>query len=214
MKDNWVDEYVDKKIIQRHIAHNGRIWDVIHDTFELGPYEIERDYVRHMGAVAILAVNEQGELLTIRQYRQPVGAYLIEIPAGLLDNVEEDPVVAAQRELLEEANCTASRWSVLADFFTSPGSTSEAVRIYLAEDVSQFESRVTELDDEESEIESNWVSLEEALDRIEAGQWQSPTLTVGVMAYARVRNRRSVQSPWPARTHLLETDRVHKIHKP
>lgn len=214
MRNDWVDEYIDKKIVNRKIAHNGRIWDVVHDTFELGPYEIERDYVRHMGAVAVLAVNKHKELLTIRQYRQPVGAYLIEIPAGLLDNVDEDPIVAAQRELMEEANCTASRWSVLADFFTSPGSTSEAVRIYLAEDVSELDMKITELDDEESEIEKYWVSIDDALDRIEAGQWQSPTLMVGIMAYARLKNRRSVDSQWPARTHLLETDRVHRFSKP
>lgn len=211
MQSKWVDEYVDKPLLNRDVAYQGRIWDVVHDTFQIGSYKIERDYVRHMGAVAILAVNDDGEVLTIRQYRQPVGAYLIEVPAGLLDNAEEDPVVAAQRELLEEANCIAGKWSVLADFFTSPGSTSEAVRIYLAEDVKKTESRVIELDDEESEIEIKWVKLDEAIGYIENGQWQSPTLVLSVLAYRASLNSRAANSEWPARSHLVQTNRVHRF---
>ena len=210
MHDKWVDDYVDKALRQREIPYQGRIWDVIHDTFEIGPYTIQRDYVRHMGAVAILAVNESGEVLTIRQYRQPVGAYLIEIPAGLLDNAAEDPCIAAQRELLEEANCIATRWSVLTDFFTSPGSTSEAVRIYLAEGVQEVESRDIELDDEESEIQIRWVKLEEAIGYIERGLWQSPTLVLGILAYRASLNTRAFDSHWPARSHLVQTNRVHR----
>lgn len=213
MQSDWVDSYVSKTVLKRDTAYKGRIWDVIHDTFELGPYTIERDYVRHMGAVAILAINSNSELLTIRQYRQPVGAYLIEIPAGLLDSAEEEPLVAAQRELLEEAKCVAAQWSVLADFFTSPGSTSEAVRIYLAEDIRELESRVAHLDDEESEIETNWVQLEKAIDHIQRGEWQSPTLVLSVLAYSASLATRASDSEWPARSHLVRTNRVHKFHE-
>ena len=210
MTSDWRDEYDAKVILDRLIAHQGRIWDVVHDTFAIGPFTVARDYVRHMGAVAILAINDKDEILTIRQYRQPIGAYLIEIPAGLLDDVEEVPLLAAQRELREEANYQAETWSVLIDFLTSPGSTSEAVRIYLAEGLSECGPRTSDLDDEESEIELRWVKIDDALAQIERGLWQSPTLTLGIMAYTTLTRRRPVDSDWPARTHLIQTERVHR----
>jgi len=210
---SWVDEYVDKPLLERKVAHEGRIWDVVYDTFEIGPYKIVRDYVRHTGAVAVVAINENDEILTIRQYRQPVGAYLIEIPAGLLDEPDEDPVIAAQRELLEEASSIATEWSVLVDFFTSPGSTSEVVRIYLARDISSVEANALSLDDEESEIEIRWVNIEDAMRNIQQGFWQSPTLVLGVLAYSALRSGRDADGEWPARSHLLRTNRVHKLNK-
>jgi len=213
VSESWADEFVDKPLLERKVAHEGRIWDVVHDTFEIGPYKINRDYVRHTGAVAVVAMNENDEILTIRQYRQPVGAYLIEIPAGLLDTPDEDPIIAAQRELLEEASAVATEWSVLVDFFTSPGSTSEAVRIYLARNISSVDSNVLSLDDEESEIQIRWVNIEDAMRNIQQGLWQSPTLVLGVLSYSALRSGRDAQGDWPARSHLLRTNRVHKLNK-
>ncbi|MFZ9308701.1 MAG: NUDIX domain-containing protein [Candidatus Nanopelagicales bacterium] len=213
MSDSWVDEYVDKPLLNREITHRGRIWDVVHDTFDIGDFQISRDYIRHTGAVAIVAINQQREILTIRQYRQPVGAYLVEIPAGLLDSPNEDPLLAAKRELVEEAGYVAKNWSVLVDFFTSPGSTTEAVRIYLAEEVLAIETEDSERVDEESEIETRWVTSESAISSIKNGHWQSPTLVLGILAFIALKNGRDSQTEWPARTHLLDTDRVHRFDK-
>ncbi len=82
-------------------------------------------------------MNDAGDVLLLRQYRHPVGMDLWEIPAGLLDVEGEDFVVGAARELAEEADLVADRWNVLADFFNSPGSSSEAIRIYLARGVER-----------------------------------------------------------------------------
>jgi len=213
VKDSWVDEYVDKPLLNRDIAHRGRIWDVVHDTFDIGDFQISRDYIRHTGAVAIVAVNSNQEILTIRQYRQPVGAYLVEIPAGLLDSPNEDPLLAAKRELAEEAGCVAKNWSVLVDFFTSPGSTTESVRIYLAEEVTTIDFDESERVDEESEIVTRWVTSESALDNIKNGKWQSPTLVMGILALVAFKEGRDSHTQWPARMHLLATDRVHKFGK-
>lgn len=213
MNDSWVDEYVDRPLINREITHRGRIWDVVHDTFDISAFKISRDYIRHTGAVAIVAINAHGEILTIRQYRQPVGAYLVEIPAGLLDSPDEDPLLAAKRELAEEAGYVAKNWSVLVDFFTSPGSSTEAVRIYLAEEVSTMESANSERVDEESEIETKWVTSDTALSRIKNGHWQSPTLVMGILALIALKNGRDSQAEWPARMHLQDTDRVHRFDK-
>lgn len=213
MKDSWVDEYVAKPLLNREVTHRGRIWDIVHDTFDIGDFQISRDYIRHTGAVAIVAIDENAEILTIRQYRQPVGAYLVEIPAGLLDTPNEDPLLAAKRELAEEAGYVAKKWSVLVDFFTSPGSTSESVRIYLAEEVTRIESEESERVDEESEIETRWVTSESALSSIRSGKWQSPTLVMGILAFMAFKYGRDSQTEWPARMHLLATDRVHKFDK-
>ncbi|WP_059389172.1 NUDIX domain-containing protein, partial [Arthrobacter sp. Hiyo1] len=155
-----------RRLLSSSKVYEGRIWDVVSDAFELGEDTgtLVRDYIDHPGAVAVLPMNVDGEILLLKQYRHPVGMDLWEIPAGLLDVAGEDFVVGAARELAEEADLTAATWNVLADFFNSPGSSSEAIRIYLARglgDVPEAERHVRT--DEEAEIELVWVTLDEAV---------------------------------------------------
>ncbi len=95
----------------------------------------EREVVLHPGAVGVLALDDTDRILLIRQYRHPVGRLLWEIPAGLRDVAGEDPWATAQRELLEEAGYRARDWRVLADYFSSPGFSTERLRVYLARDL-------------------------------------------------------------------------------
>ena len=92
----------------------------------------DREVVEQPGAVGIVALDEHDRVVFIRQYRHPVGEWLIEIPAGLLDVPEEKAYATAARELAEEVALTARRWDVLVDLHMSPGLSTEAVRIYLA----------------------------------------------------------------------------------
>ncbi len=92
----------------------------------------ERTVVSHPGAVAVVALDDAGRVLMIRQYRHPVGYQLWEIPAGLRDAAGEPPLETARRELFEETGYRAREWHVLIDYFTSPGFTTERLRIYLA----------------------------------------------------------------------------------
>ncbi len=103
---------------QRTIAHDG-------ETFE-------RDVVVHLGAVAILAINERDEIGMIRQYRSPFDRFCWEVPAGTLDVPGEDALAAAQRELAEELGCVASHWTLLGKFMTSPGWSNQLMTIYEA----------------------------------------------------------------------------------
>jgi 8-oxo-dGTP pyrophosphatase MutT (NUDIX family) len=95
----------------------------------------ERDVVIHRGAVAVLAINERGEIGLIRQYRAPFDRYNWEIPAGALDVEGEDPLRCAKRELLEEMGCAAQRWTLLGRFLTSPGWTDQVMTIFEARDL-------------------------------------------------------------------------------
>ena len=128
------DEPSPRRLLSSRTVYEGRIWDVVSDSFQLNDDgdPLVRDYIDHPGAVAVLPMNDDGEVLLIKQYRHPVGMDLWEIPAGLLDVEGEDFVAGAARELAEEADLIAGQWNVLADFFNSPGSSSEAIRIYLA----------------------------------------------------------------------------------
>ena len=110
----------------------GAKWSVWSETVDIDGDVVVRDVLRHPGAVAVAAVDDQGRLLLIRQYRHPVAAYMWEIPAGLLDKPGEDLVECARRELAEEAGVTATQWSTLLELALSPGGTSERITIFRA----------------------------------------------------------------------------------
>jgi 8-oxo-dGTP pyrophosphatase MutT (NUDIX family) len=195
-----------RRLLSTEKVYEGRIWDVVSDSFQLSETgeALTRDYIDHPGAVAVLPMNNAGEVLLIRQYRHPVGMDLWEIPAGLLDVEGEDFVVGAARELAEEADIAAASWNVLADFFNSPGSSSEAIRIYLARDLTDVPHHDRhERTDEEAEIEFHWISLDEAVEAVLAGRLHNPSAVVGILAAAAARadgfaGLRPADAPWPA----------------
>lgn len=199
------DELSERTLISTETKYRGRIWDVVSDTFSLTPgaKPLVRDYIAHPGAVAVVVLNEQNQVLLISQYRHPVQMVLWEIPAGLLDIEGEDYVVGAARELAEEADLIASDWLVLNDFFNSPGSSSEAIRIYLARGLSMVpEDERHERTDEEAEIQFRWVDLEEAVESVLQGRIHNPSAVVGILAAsAAARDNfaslRPANAPWP-----------------
>ena len=110
------DTDADVAIIASRTVFHGGIWDVRSDVIDFADQRITRDLMVHPGAVGIIALDDDDRVLLIRQYRHPVGRYLFEPPAGLLDKDGEGPLAAAQRELAEEAGYSARRWDVLVDF--------------------------------------------------------------------------------------------------
>ncbi|OKI99069.1 ADP-ribose pyrophosphatase [Streptomyces sp. CB01249] len=164
-----------------------------------------RDYQVHPGSVAVLALDDEGRVLVLRQYRHPVRHKLWEIPAGLLDVPGENPLHAAQRELYEEAYVKAEDWRVLADIYTSPGGSDEAVRIFLARDVSEAEGERFEVSEEEADMELARVPLQDLVRQVLAGELHNSCLVVGVLALTAalagdgVDALRPADAPWPAR---------------
>ncbi|MFD6419109.1 NUDIX domain-containing protein [Streptomyces sp. NPDC060194] len=164
-----------------------------------------RDYMVHPGSVAALALDEDGRVVVIRQYRHPVRHKLWEIPAGLLDVPGENPLHAAQRELYEEAHVKAETWRVLTDVYTTPGGCDEAVRIFLARDVSVVEGERFAVAEEEADMELARVPLAELVRGALAGELHNNILVVGVLALAAalagdgLDALRPAEAPWPAR---------------
>jgi ADP-ribose pyrophosphatase len=149
--------------------------------------EVARDILEHPGAVAVLALDEAGRVLLIRQYRHPVGRLLWEIPAGLRDVAGEPPRLTAERELIEEAGYRAAQWHALVDFFPSPGISTERVRVFLARGLSQVpESERTFVPvHEEAHLLVAWVDLDELVGRVLAGQLHNGVSALGILsAYA------------------------------
>ncbi|MDX2598090.1 MULTISPECIES: NUDIX hydrolase [Streptomyces] len=164
-----------------------------------------RDYQVHPGSVAVLALDEADRVLLINQYRHPVRHKLWEIPAGLLDVPGENPLHAAQRELYEEAHVKAEDWRVLTDVYTTPGGCDEAVRIFLARDLSEAEGARFEAEHEETDMEHARVPVDELVRRVLAGDVHNNCLVVGVLSLVAARGGdgedalRPADAPWPAR---------------
>ncbi|MFD7788404.1 NUDIX domain-containing protein [Streptomyces nojiriensis] len=167
---------------------------------------VRRDYQVHPGSVCVLALDEEQRVLVLKQFRHPVRHRLWELPAGLLDVPGENPLHAAQRELYEEAHAKAGDWRVLADFFTSPGGSDEAVRIFLARDLAEAEGKRYEVSEEEADMEIARVPLADLVGGVLAGELHNPGLVTGVLALAAalaseggIEALRPALAPWPAR---------------
>ncbi len=166
---------------------------------------VRRDYQVHPGSVAVLALDDEDQVLLIKQYRHPVRHKLWEIPAGLLDVPGENPLHAAQRELYEEAHVKAEDWRVLTDVYTTAGGCDEAVRIFLARGLSEAEGQRFEVEDEEADMEHARVPVEDLVRAVLAGDVHNNCLVVGVLSLAAARaaaaldTLRPAEAPWPAR---------------
>lgn len=195
------DEPVEVPVLSSEVVYRGNVWNIVKDRFQLGDDVISREYMAHTGAVAILALDERDRVLLIKQYRHPIRMRDWELPAGLLDVAGESALVAAKRELAEEADLVAEAWDLLGEFSTSAGGSNEVVRIFLARGVSAT-AEVFARTEEEAGIEVRWVPLDEVVEGVLSRDLQNSILIVGsLMASAsRARgwqNLGAADAPWP-----------------
>jgi 8-oxo-dGDP phosphatase len=169
--------------LEHKLLHKGMVWDLVSESFDFSGEVLTREFVDHPGAVAVLAINEKSELLLLKQYRHPVGSYLMELPAGLRDVAGESLLDCAKRELAEEAGLEASNWSELISFHTSPGGNSETITVFVATGLSDS-SMVYEQTGEEKDMPKSWVEVAEVVQSVLNSECKSPSLAVGIMAYA------------------------------
>jgi len=167
------------------------VFDVVRETVDLGESGVvRREFVRHPGAVAVVAMDDDDRVLLLSQYRHPVRRVLWEPPAGLRDVEGEDLRAAAERELAEEADLVAASWWVLVDYFTSPGASDEALRVFLARDLTEVPAdQRHDRTDEERDMVPVWAPLDDAVADVLAGRLQNPSAVVGILAAAAARAR-------------------------
>jgi ADP-ribose pyrophosphatase len=164
-----------------------------------------REIIEHYGAVAIVAIDDDRNVVLVLQYRHSVGRRLWELPAGLLDVGDEAPHLTAARELEEEAGLAARQWHVLTDVISAPGFSDESVRVFLATDLTEIGR--PDAHDEEADLIVRRVPLADAVRMVFAGEIVNSLAIAGILAAANtaldgspssvdVGSLRSVDAPW------------------
>lgn len=165
-----------------------------------------REVVEHFGAVAIVALDDDGNVVLVYQYRHPLGRRLWELPAGLLDMGDEAPHLTAARELEEEVGLAAARWQTLVDVDSAPGFSDESVRIFLAGGLTEIGR--PEAHDEEADLVVKRVPLADAVQMVFAGEIVNSLAVAGILAAAhRPAELRAVDASWPDRPAALRSRR-------
>ena len=182
------DEPLTPEVVSSEIVYRGAVWDVRSDTVRYGDGEIVRQYVEHPGAAAVVALDEEEQVVLIQQYRHPLRLRDWEIPAGLLDVEGEPPLETAKRELAEEVDLVASRWQPLAALRTSPGGNDETVHVFLARGLSDAPQAFARAE-EEADMRVARIPLEEAVSGVLEGRLTNGILATGVLAAAEVLRR-------------------------
>jgi 8-oxo-dGDP phosphatase len=179
--------------------HTGKIFALRRDRVRMpGGKDVTRDVVEHFGAVAVVAMDDDGNIPMVYQYRHAFGRRLWELPAGLLDVHGEAAHLTAARELKEEAGLQASAWRVLVDLDSTPGFSDESVRVYLATGLSEVGR--PEAHDEEADMTLHWYPLAEAARKVLNGEIVNAIAVAGVLAAHAVTTGfmepRPLESPW------------------
>lgn len=172
-----------RKVAERRL-HQGFVIDLFSVTFEGPDGElIERDVVRHPGAVSVVPVLDDGTVVMVRQFRAPIEGLMLEIPAGKRDIDGEPPEVTARRELIEEVGLVAGTLIPLVEMCHSPGFCNEINHIFLATDLEATDRRVDGVEEEHMTIEH--VPLREVFDRIARGDITDAKSIAGLVLAAQ-----------------------------
>ena len=182
----WDEVELSYPVLSSTRLWQGAVFGLREDTVQLPswPEPVVRQYLDHGGAVGIVALRGgpgAEEVLLQMQYRHPAASRLWEIPAGLLDVPGEDPLEAAKRELREEADLEAGSWQILVDLFTSPGASSEQLRIFLATDLTHVDEPFPR-GEEEATMVPRWALLSSAVTAVLSGEIHSPSAVAGILA--------------------------------
>lgn len=183
--------------------YDGKIFSVVGETIAFPDgSRARRDMVKHGGAVAIAALDDQRQLVMLEQYRPAVGRFLWELPAGLRDVAGEPPERTARRELVEEAGLEAATWQTLVDVVSAPGFSNERVRIFLASGLRESPDTSFVREAEEADMSVRRIPLEECVQAVMSGRIVNSLAIAGVLAVsAHLRDPgtplRPADAPWP-----------------
>ena len=180
----------ENETLSRTERYAGPIFTVYSDQVTMSDGDpAGRDVVVNKGAVGVVAIDDVGRVVLIRQYRHPVLRRLWELPAGLRDVAGEDMALTAARELAEESDYRAGRFDLLVDLHTSPGFSTETIRIFLARDLSPVpQDERHARTSEEADIEIAWFDLDEAVAMVLRGEITNAAAVGGLLSAARARD--------------------------
>ena len=167
------------KILNSHKVFDGRVFKVTVDTISEGDLTYQRDVVHHPGSAVIVPVHDDGTVALVRQYRHPAVRYLLEVPAGTLNDGER-PEAGAARELEEELGLIAERLEKLTEFFVSPGFLEEKMWVYLATGLSEGKAQP----DEDEVLDVVRLPIGDALEMITSGEIQDAKTIIGLILAA------------------------------
>src|ERR1700728_899445 len=175
------------EVISSKLSYEGPLFRVYTDEILEKGRRVMRDVVRHNGSVVVLAIDDskskRDPLIVMEvQYRHAAKEYLLEVPAGKLEE-GEDPLAGAKRELLEETGFKAKRWRKMARYFASPGFLGEFMQVFVAEGLTLGEARP----EYEEQLEIEMVPLSRLITMIEEGKIHDGKTLISVMRYARLR---------------------------
>lgn len=182
------DEPESWPVTNSEMVFEGALLGVRRDTVSHDGATFDREIITHPGAVGIVALDDEGKVLVLRQYRHPSQAVMVEIPAGLLDVAGEPPLEAARRELREEGLLEAEHWTPLLEMRTSAGASTENIHLFLAEGL-----RATSAPDgfvpqyEEASMTRAWVRLADLVEAVLAGQVANSLTIAGSLAVWQLR---------------------------
>ena len=173
----------DSTVTGSKVSFSGHVWNVVTDDVILSNGDVvQRDVVRHPGAVAVIALDEDSHVVLVEQYRHPMMARMWEAPAGLRDVYGEPALVTAQRELAEEAGLQAQQWTPLLELALTPGGSDEIIAVFLAEDLSTCEVADFVPEGEEADIVVGRFPLQEVIEAVLSGRIRNATLACAVLA--------------------------------
>ena len=168
------------KRLNRELKYQGTILKIYEDTVEANGHEAHWDFIHHNGAAAVVPVTKEGKLLMVRQYRNALDRYTLEIPAGALDFPEEPKLDCAHRELEEETGFKTEKLEYLLSLNTTIAFCDEAIDVFLARNLIPSEQHLDP--DEEIEVEE-W-ELSDLLDLIYSGKMTDGKTVASILAYA------------------------------
>jgi 8-oxo-dGTP pyrophosphatase MutT (NUDIX family) len=194
------DQPVERTVLSSTVRFEGAIWSVVTDRVDLGTdgdSVVSRDWVKHTGAVAVIALDDDDRVLLVEQYRHPVRALCWEAPAGLRDVPGEPLLTTAKRELLEETGHAAGRWFELVRIHNTPGGSDEDLTILLARDLALAPDAALHLREaEEQDMRVAWAPFDVVVANVLAGHLTNPSLVTGILAAAVHRAPADGSPPW------------------